>query len=225
MLRAIAMILLLVWAGPAFATGVDEVPCPSYALSRAQLKLLGAKVHRDTGLRLEDRDPYACSEGGSVTVYSATRYANDPDGAERWYEAHCLIDRLARWKCEYIGQRILRFSDPRRDGDARVFISMTADAVLARRRLEEAWALKGTLAEQNHCDPQEAAAQQFPELRSDLAYPLNHLQIAMEGERFTLWTLRYAIHFTADAPESALQLRCWRARKSPLECMSSSCPA
>ena len=50
-------------------------------------------------------------------------------------------------------------------------------------------------------------------------------RVAMEGERFTLWTLRYAIHFTADAPESALQLRCWRARKSPHGCMTTRCPA
>jgi hypothetical protein len=224
MLRAIATILLLVWAGQSFATGFEENPCREISLSRMQLKQLKAEVHASAGLQLEDRDPYSCSLNGHVSAYAVTRHVKDPDGSERWYEGNCDLYRSTGWDCRFVGQRILDFSGPWRDEHAKVFISMSADAFLARRRLEEAWTLTGTLAEQNHCDPQQSVAQPLLELRSDLAYPFNHLQIAMEGERFTLWTQRYAIHFTANAPESALQLRCWRARKSPHECMTTSCP-
>ena len=224
MVRQILLILLLAWAGQAVATGPDEIPCPAYKLSRAQLKQFRAKTHAETGLPLEDRDPFSCSYGGSVSVYSATRHAQDPDGAERWYEAQCDFDRVATWECRFIGQRILRFSGPWRDGDAQVFISMTADAVSARRRLDEAWVLAATLGEPDSCDPGESAAQQLLELRSDLAYPWNTFQVAMEENRVTLWTTRYAVHFTASSPEAALRLRCWRPRK-PFECMTTRCPA
>ena len=225
MVRAIPLLLLIAWAGPVFATGFDEIPCPKYALSRAQLAQFAAKVHADTGLQLEDRAPFSCSRGGTVSVYSATIRAQDPDGAESWVETQCEFDRETTWECKYIGQRILRFRGPWRDGDAEVFISKTANGVLARRRLDEAWALTGTLREQNHCDPRESAGQQLLELKSDLAYPWNTFQLAMEDERVTLWTTRYAVHFTAGSPEAALQLRCWRPRKSPMECLTTRCPA
>jgi hypothetical protein len=224
MRRAIAMILLLVWSGQSFASGFEENPCRQRSLSRMQLKQLKAEVHAATGLQVDD-DIYSCSRKGRVSSYLATRHVRDTNGSEHWYEGTCDRDRRRGWDCEFVGQRTLDFSGPWGDAHAKVFISMTADASLARRRLEEAWTLTGTLAEQNHCSPPEAAVPQLLELRSDLSAPFYQLQIAMEGERFTLWTLRYAIHFTADAPESVLQLRCWRARKSPLECMSSKCPA
>jgi hypothetical protein len=41
--------------------------------------------------------------------------------------------------------------------------------------------------------------------------------------RFTLWTTRYAIHFTAESPGSGLHARCWRPPKQ-FECFTAPCP-
>ena len=228
MVRPIPWILLLAWASPAVATGFDEDPCRQQSLTSGRVQQVDAQVHAATGLHLEDRKPFACRNAGYVTVYGTTRHVTDPDGSERWYEAHCEYRRMFSTKmdCRFIGQRIVRVSrGPGREGEARVFIPLESDGALIRRRLDDALALASTLGEQNACDPQPAAAQQILELRADLSYPSSGLQVAMEGERFTLWTLRYAVHFTAGTPDSALHLRCWRPKKSPHECLTSSCPA
>jgi len=227
MLRAILMVPLLAGAAEAFATGFDHDLCPTSRLSRSEYRQLDAQVRAATGLRLADRDPYTCRRGGSVTVYGSTRRSIEKEGTELWYEAQCEFNREFSpvWDCKHIPMRIVRVRDHWRDGDGEVYIPLKSDGVLVQRRLNEAWALAATLGEQHACEPKPSAAQQILEVRSDLAYYFNHFEVAMENERFTLWTTRYAIQFTADATEGGLHLRCWRPRKSPTECLISRCPA
>jgi hypothetical protein len=227
MRRVLLMVLSLAGAGPAFATDVDDIPCPAYSLSRTHVRQLHALVRKATGLPLESRKPYVCQQGALLFALVTTQRETDPEGAGRWYEGQCESSRrrLPRWRCEYSAQRIVRFGGFEREGEAEVVVPLTSDALLIRQRLKEAFTLSGTLAEGNSCESGPETAQQLLEVRSDLAFPWNVFQVAVDGERFTLWTTRHAIHFTADGADQPLQLRCWRPKKSPLECTSSRCPA
>lgn len=227
MKRVLLLLLSLAGAAPVMATGFDDIPCPRYSLSRSQVRHLGAQVREETGLRLESGKPYVCQQGEYISAFITTRRATDAQGAEHWYEGQCesSLDLLPRWQCEYSAQRIVRIGGFERDGEAEVVIPLDSDARLIRLRLAEAFSLTKTLSEQNSCETGPSTAQQLLEVRSDLAYPWNVFQVAVEAARFTLWTTRYAIHFSADAEEEALQLRCWRPRKSAQECLSSRCPA